>query len=187
MTTNNHQHELLYLIKNGTPSQVQQACTQMYNAYKHALMKVIRYHAFGYSHEQCEEILQDVFLGFFNDVKNGNYKTERGTPYNYIVQKIRWKIKDCAREKKYVSTTPMDTYALAKTNGVNPEKILISKDSLEHVKMAIEKLPIEQKEVVTLYYFGGKTLPEISKEIGYPPHTVNNLKYKGMQKIRAAS
>ena len=54
----------------------------------------------------------------------------------------------------------------------------------EGIKKAVETLPAEQREAITLAYFGGLTQQEISERTGAPLGTVKGRMRLGMQKLR---
>ena len=56
----------------------------------------------------------------------------------------------------------------------------------KEVRDALDELPPDQRQVVELAYFGGRTQVAIAEELGIPVGTVKTRTFAAMRKLRAA-
>lgn len=63
----------------------------------------------------------------------------------------------------------------------NPE--LVKSELLTELYRAVEKLPKQQKKIVSLRYLQGKTVDFIAAELNISPQTVRNTYSKGLKKL----
>ena len=59
-------------------------------------------------------------------------------------------------------------------------------DERQKVRRALASLPLEQRRVIEMAYYGGYTQQEISEMLSQPLGTVKTRIRLGMQKLRAA-
>jgi RNA polymerase sigma-70 factor (ECF subfamily) len=71
------------------------------------------------------------------------------------------------KEKRYVYEDPRESQDETGT----PETISIQKQSLENIKKHVSKIKREYREMLTLYYFNGLNLKEISRVLDIPLNT----------------
>ena len=70
------------------------------------------------------------------------------------------------------------------TRGESPDGILLRTEVIEQVRLALNDLPAEQRQVVRLRIYEYKTFAEIAKELGVPLVTVLTRMRLAMQKLR---
>jgi RNA polymerase sigma-70 factor (ECF subfamily) len=51
---------------------------------------------------------------------------------------------------------------------------------------ALQQLPVEQRQVIELNYFGGRTYQEIAAALNHPLGTVKTRARRGLQKLKRA-
>ena len=53
-----------------------------------------------------------------------------------------------------------------------------------HLRLVLEQLPAEQREIIELAYFGGLTHSELAEHLGLPLGTVKGRLRLGLEKLR---
>jgi RNA polymerase sigma factor (sigma-70 family) len=117
--------------------------------------------------EDAEEITQDAFLKAFKALPNFNWNAGFSSwlfriVYNTALTKIR---------KKNISTEQLDeirekSYLQFSENGKAWEQIR-RQERERYIRLAMDQLSMEDNLVLTLYYVGDHTLPEISEITGF--------------------
>ena len=65
-----------------------------------------------------------------------------------------------------------------------PEESYIAKEDMERVRRAIEKLPPVHRRVIEGFFFEGKSLKEMTEDLGLSHGRLSQLKSEGIKKIR---
>lgn len=91
------------------------------------------------------------------------------------------------RRRRSWDTVPLteDVQAVvAETNQSTPEKVLASKEKVELLKMALAKLPEEQKTVILMKEYQGLKFQEIAHILEVPLSTAKSRMYLGLKTMR---
>ena len=172
--------ELLYRIATGEND----ALEAVYDRYSSAVYSLARYML--RSEAVAEEATQEVFLNIW--LKASSYNSTRGQPKSWIMSVAHHKIIDIIRSRKRAAavTDPKEYETLdLLPSGQEATEVSVERNlEGERVRMALEKLPSAQQEVIVLSYFGGLSQSEIAEKLNQPLGTVKTRARLAMQKLR---
>lgn len=129
--------------------------------------------------EEAEDLLQESFLTAVTELDSAG-SIEYLLAYVYAV--LRNKVGDWYRSKrvgKYSHANlenEFSTEGLLPDKGIGPEREFYRNLILEELAIAVEELPVDQKQVFIENVFEGKTLREISEASGIPEGTLSARK-----------
>ena len=136
----------------------------------------------------AEEILQEAFLALWRNP--AAYIADRGSVRGWLMSAVHHRAVDYVRreEAQRRRSREMETDA---GQAVGPDVAEALADDAEMVsrrvvvRAALEKLPAEQRRVLELMYYVGKTLAMIAQELELPLGTVKSRTLLGMRRLRA--
>ena len=149
------------------------------------LSKAIRYYAGRYFIKGYE--LEDLVSEGYNAVLNAvnKYKIECSCFYTYACRSIENTYKYLLRQSK----EPEDRESISLTDELS--EVLDSKEiAVEDValinilKLAIEKLPEEEKEVIKEIYLKDNSMSDVAREKGLPFGRIQYLRNKGISSLK---
>jgi RNA polymerase sigma-70 factor (family 1) len=153
------------------------AFSELYDNYSAALYGVIT--KMVHNEEKANDILQDVFIKIWKNIDR--LDLNKGSLYTWMLNIARNTTIDFLRSKnervKIQSTE--DNVALIDRNNNNS----LNTDTLL-IKELVEKLPTEQKEIINLAYYGGRTQEEIAEELNIPLGTVKTRARTALRELR---
>ena len=125
--------------------------------------------------ELAEDIFQDTFIKVIKSLHAGNYK-EEGRFVSWVMRIAHNLIIDFYRKDEHLKTisddeTEVPLFNSAKFSDANIEDDLIVGQIHQDVKLLVEKLPEEQKEVVALRFYYGLSFKEIADHTGVSINT----------------
>ena len=130
--------------------------------------------------EESEDIAGEVFLKALKSLKS--YR-ERGIPMHGWLFRIAHNLTvDYIRRMDKRRTVPIDSAALPAND--NPADTAEKNTELERVTEAMKELTSEQKEVITLRFFGGFTSKEVGEILGKGDGAVREMQRAAIQKLR---
>lgn len=121
-----------------------------------------------------EDIFQDTFIKVINTLKRGKYN-EEGKFISWVMRIAHNLVIDHFRKEnrmpKYDNGGEFDVFLTIKDKGLNVENTLI-KDQIESdLRVLIEELPQEQKEVLKLRHYNDLSFKEIAENTGVSINT----------------
>ncbi len=135
--------------------------------------------------EQAEDVLQDVFIQFFNsyeqirsfeNISSWLYKTA----INRVIDLKRKKKPDLFSDKEIKSSKNTDEVLyledILPTLANGPEEDLFRKIIWQEIEEALDELPEEQREVFVLHEFEDRSFQEISEITGEKINTLISRK-----------
>ena len=136
---------------------------------------------------EAEDVLQETFWQIWRQA--GAYDSSRGSPVAWLVQIARSRGIDRIRQVQLRTQRdggPIeDLYEqLVAQDGADAKTI--EQETQRTVRRALTRLSSEQREAVTLAFFGGLTHLEISKRLETPLGTVKTRIRLGMRKLQEA-
>lgn len=84
---------------------------------------------------------------------------------------------------------PLDSWGLPSGEAgaqSDPESCRMGAETAAHVRAALADLPVEQREVVELAYYGGLSQSEIASKLASPLGTIKSRTRAAMEKLRSA-
>lgn len=137
--------------------------------------------------DEAEDLVQDVFLFLF--FKNKMFDPAKGSARSWLIQVTYHRAYDrrrylCARS--FYDRTRRNNAAEAILSTVNsgienPEEFLAWQS---HLRPAFEGLSEDQRTTLTLYFYEGYTIREISEKLGQSFGNVQHHYYRGMDRLR---
>jgi RNA polymerase sigma factor (sigma-70 family) len=134
----------------------------------------------------AEEIVQEAFLALWREPSA--YREDRGSFRAWIMSAVHHRAVDMVRReeaqrRRAVAPRPDEVVAPDVGESVTEEADLA--DQRARVRAALAEIPPEQREVLELMYFGGKTQSTIAEETGLPLGTVKSRTLLGMRRLRS--
>ncbi|MCA9718428.1 MAG: sigma-70 family RNA polymerase sigma factor [Myxococcales bacterium] len=131
--------------------------------------------------QRAEDLVHDVLMEAWR--KAGSYRRERGSVRTWLLVRLRSRALDRIRseQRARVDTVPSPPRVVDTVHGdpaLNMERA--------QVRTAVASLPVAQREVLELAYFGGLSSREIAHQLGIPVGTVKSRTAAGLGKLRSA-
>jgi RNA polymerase sigma-70 factor (ECF subfamily) len=134
----------------------------------------------------AEEVTQDIFLKLWH--KSRQYDPARGRFSSWLLSVTRFAAIDrLRREGRQPAQANLATGDQDET--VALEQLTPTDHAAwergQHLRLVLEQLPFEQRQVIELAYFGGLTHSELAEHLGLPLGTVKGRLRLGLEKLRA--
>jgi len=117
--------------------------------------------------EVAEDIFQETFIKVINNIKIGKYN-EQGKFIVWVMTITHNLIMDYFRKQKkrkfLKSTDDFNVFDFINNGELNVEQKLIKEQVLDHLKILINELPIEQKQILQMRYYSKMSFKEISEK-----------------------
>ena len=152
--------------------------------------RVLRYVYFSVNDaDLAQSITQDCFLKAYRGRESFRGECAVSTWLISIANNL---IRDQVRLKKFqfwrkAHATSLDVTELASflpSGESSPESRLLARERVEQVKIALDKLSINQRRIFLLRFFEGMNLEEIAESTGMPINTVKTHLHRGITAIR---
>lgn len=133
--------------------------------------------------ELAEEVVQDTFLRCWHRVDS--YQPARGQVAAWVIGIARHRAIDLLRSRSN-QVRRHEAAALLDTVPADPVEVtdlIVLRDALS---AALAELPVQQRHVIELAYYGGLTQAEISQQLGAPLGTIKTRTRAAMEKLRVA-
>jgi RNA polymerase sigma-70 factor (ECF subfamily) len=131
--------------------------------------------------ENAEDIVQDVFLGF---ARAAGTKECFSNIKGYLITAVLNKARNYYRDNKKKSNEPLDCADEIPSNNKSPEQWAILSEQLQMLSKAMGELPVEQREVVSLYMDGNLTFKQIAQIQEVSMSTVQGRFRYGIEKLQ---
>lgn len=138
------------------------------------------------SEQDAEEVVQEVFLHLWNQIER--YDSRRSSLSTWLVLLTRSRSIDRLRSRKVVERTAVAASQERSADHTSPEgaRAVLTRERQSRISAELGKLPPEQRQVLELAFYGGKTQSEIAAETGIPLGTVKTRTLLAMKKLRLA-
>ena len=137
----------------------------------------------------AEDLVQEIFLRVWR--KPESYVSQKGRFATWLTSVARNRsvdeIRSRNRKQRYETASPEEQereFPAPERN--DPALTAEMSDQRRLILAALADLPVEQRQVIELAYFGGLTQQEISERLSQPLGTVKTRIRLGMQKLRTA-
>lgn len=131
----------------------------------------------------AEEIVQEAFLVLWKEPDS--YREERGSFRSWLLSTVHHRAVDFVRreEAQRRRKREADPALGADIADAVVEDVDMGRRR-EQVRSALTEIPPEQREIIELMYFEGKTQATIAGELGLPLGTVKSRTLLGMRRLR---
>lgn len=120
------------------------------------------------NHQLAEDIFQDTFIKVIRSLKEGKYK-DNGKFVSWVIRIAHNLTIDHFRKEKQINTCSNEDYEAdifnsKKLSDGTIEDLLVEKQIVQEVRLLIEELPDDQKQVILLRHYGGMSFKEIAEQ-----------------------
>jgi len=148
--------------------------------------------AFSLAYRMCgrramaEDVVQEAFMSLWRS--GARYDRRRGSVRNWVLGVVHNRAIDAfrrglVRESRNVSDEAIaDRLAASEQTEVEVAR----REEARDVRLALDELPAEQRQVIELAYFGGFTHMRIAEMLDLPAGTVKGRMRLGLTKMRMA-
>jgi len=154
---------------------------ERYYRYAYALAYRILHESTG-----AEDIVQEVFLSVWR--KAASYQKHHGSVFSWLQAIVHHRAIDRVRSAAYRDHqwTPLQVEGEQDPPGDQCEvwEQAWHHEQGELIRLVLEQLPSEQRQVIELAYFGGYTHAEIAEKVNIPLGTVKGRMRLGLQKMK---
>jgi RNA polymerase sigma-70 factor (ECF subfamily) len=132
----------------------------------------------------AEEIVQEAFLALWRSP--GSYREDRGSFRAWLMSTVHHRAVDMIRREEAYRRRSESTEVPEVIEDVG-QRVAEETDVAEsraRIRSALESIPPEQREVLELMYYGGKSQTAIADQLGLPLGTVKSRTLLGMRRLR---
>lgn len=131
----------------------------------------------------AEDVVHDAFVALVE--RPGGFDAQRGVFRNWFLTTVHHR---CINQLRTRSRTTADEEALAAVADPAPEPVESVVRQLEDatVRVALQRLPAAQQEVLVLAYYGGLTQSALANRLQVPLGTVKARMRRGLIALRGA-
>jgi RNA polymerase sigma-70 factor (ECF subfamily) len=135
----------------------------------------------------AEEVVQEVFLSVWQHA--GEYRAELGSVRSWLFAAVHNRAVDSVRrEEAFRRRAQQEAVLIPEVEEADvADAIVESEDQIDRrrrIREALDHLPKEQRAVVELMYFEGRTQSTIALETGLPLGTVKSRSLMAMRRLR---
>ncbi len=130
----------------------------------------------------AEDVIQEAFLAVWRQAES--FRRERGSCRSWLLSIVRHRAIDVTRGRSFnKERVSLDEMVFEPRYPDAWQEVSTSLDS-QQIKQAVDELPQEQRDAITLAYFKGYNQREIAEQTGVPLGTVKGRLRLGIQKLR---
>jgi RNA polymerase sigma-70 factor (ECF subfamily) len=167
---------LIWKFKRGS----REALRRIYDKYHNPMLKIAV--VMTGNIDMAEDIVQDVFVNFAQSSKRLEL---HGSLKSYLITSILNSVRNHKRERNRHKTGTLEETEQIISMEKHPDQWVVLSEQLEHLSIAMTKLPFEQKEVVTLRMEADMPLHKIAQLQKTSISTVNARYRYGIEKLRS--
>jgi RNA polymerase sigma-70 factor (ECF subfamily) len=134
----------------------------------------------------AEDVVQEVFLALWRDPSR--YDPARGGFATWLLTVTHHRVDAVRREstiRRRVVAVPEAGEDWSPTPVPGADQAALARVAAGQVRAALHPLPLAQRQVLALAYFGGHTQAEIAVQMGAPLGTVKSRMFTAVQRLRA--
>jgi len=132
--------------------------------------------------EGAEEILQDVFLKAFRQIKNFRGEAKFST---WLFQIAMNRCRDFYRSARTRKEEALDPEMPVVDSRPKEDELLQSRREIENLRSAVESLPSIYREALSMRYFAEMSIEEIAKNLGEGLSNIKMRISRGLIKLKA--
>jgi RNA polymerase sigma-70 factor, ECF subfamily len=132
---------------------------------------------------EAEDLTQEVFLAFWRGVDK--YDVDRGTLVVFLLTITRSRALNRIKQQGSQQNLSQRVGTYLPKAASNPSLEAVTLTELrERMNSALQELPANQKQVLEMGYYQGKSQSEIAQELDLPLGTVKTRSRQGLLKLR---
>jgi RNA polymerase sigma-70 factor (ECF subfamily) len=128
----------------------------------------------------AEDVTQDAFLHAWRSIQTFRL----GSPLRPWLLRIAVNRLNSHRRRKVFAFVPLPWAERTARAAGTPENIIEAQHDRERVRAALERLPRELQQLLTLRYAAELSVPEISNALSWPEGTVKSRLHRAHQQMR---
>jgi RNA polymerase sigma-70 factor (ECF subfamily) len=129
----------------------------------------------------AEDLVGDVFVKALEDLP---FYRDMGRPFEAWLYTIaRARVIDYYRRQNVRRTTVLNE-RLAATTEAEPDQLVIERDGVRRALEAVERLTEEQRQVVSLRFYVGRSIAEVAALMGKTEGSVKALQHRALASLR---
>jgi RNA polymerase sigma-70 factor, ECF subfamily len=148
--------------------------------------------AFSLAYRMCgrramaEDVVQEAFMSLWRS--GARYDRRRGSVRNWVLGVVHNRAIDAFRRGLVRESRNVSDEGLADrlTASEQTDVEVARREEARNVRLALDELPPEQRQVIELAYFGGFTHLQIAQMLDLPAGTVKGRMRLGLTKMRMA-
>lgn len=153
---------------------------EMYDEYFDKVNRYLRYRV--RNHWDADDLTTTVFLKAFEKLDQYNHQNSFGSwifriAHNTYVDYLR-------KKREYPMGEGQDFLESQMDPTLQPEMQTLTNEMIKELNHMLHCLPDEQRDVLTLRYFGDLKIAEVADVLGKTESAVKMLSYRGIQKLR---
>ena len=133
--------------------------------------------------ELAEEVVQEVFLRLWDHADR--FDPGRGTLRSYLLAQCHGRAVDIIRSEESRRARDARDHRERAEAGYDLEHEVWDLAVADHVREALDTLPPEERSVIELAYFGGRSYREVATMLELPEGTVKSRIRAGLKRLRA--
>jgi RNA polymerase sigma-70 factor (ECF subfamily) len=134
--------------------------------------------------EEAEEVVSDVYLQVWEQADR--YRKEKGSIMTWLLTICRSRAIDRYRKRQQTSAEISDTQCPEITDSVgSPDYLLSNTQQHSSINLALQKLSLIQRQLISLAFFRGFTYQEIADYIDMPLGTVKSHIRRSLIELKA--
>lgn len=126
----------------------------------------------------AEDVVQETFVAFWNDP--GRYDPSKGSLRTFLLSIAHKRAVDIVRSE--TARTRREQRPPDPVH-IDVEEEALSRQLSETVRAALDELPENERQAITLAYFGGLSYVEVAARLGAPEGTVKSRIRSGMKRL----
>jgi RNA polymerase sigma-70 factor (ECF subfamily) len=130
----------------------------------------------------AEEVVQEVFLRVWDQPEK--FDPDRGSLRSYLLAQCHGRSVDLLRSEGARKRREEKELRRAAEGGYDLEHEVWDLTVAERVKVAVGKLPVNERQAIELAYFGGRTYREVAAMLDEPEGTVKSRIRSGLKRMR---
>lgn len=130
----------------------------------------------------AEEVAQDAFIALWR--RPGAFDPTRGSLQTFLAGITRNKAIDLVRKEESMRRRTDELISESATQSTTTTMDRVH--DVADIQKAMAKLPANQRDALTLAYFGGRTYREVAEELGIPEGTAKTRLRDGLSRLRVA-
>ncbi len=135
----------------------------------------------------AQDVVQEVFLTLWGDPRR--FDPSRGVFATWLLTLIHHRAVDAVRRESTIRrrmvAAPEAGEDWSPTPVPGADQAAMARVAAGQVRAALHRLPVEQRQVLALAYFGGHTQREIAVLTGVPLGTVKSRMFTAVQRLRS--